>query len=357
MTLAAVRTVSDDGKVRIIEGLGIPFGGPLRGSDTYGTRATKDTNLHLDLYPDGGPLLYHHGLDPEIGFSRIGDWKPLRTTDKGVWVRAQLDKAHAWSGAIEQLLDEKALGFSPGTRSDNMSYARSGDWVDWPVMEMSLTPTRSNPWAIITAVRSADPAPLLEIIEKAEPTAPPDDAAAQLAIRAIADVRGIETFSDLAAAAEMNEELPEAFDTLRSAIYSAIYAVDADRNPAPADEKRAAIQTSLDQFGEAVLSILDSATPAARSGAIVLYALRAGRRNSSTDQERIDSIHDHTAALGATAHANDKTAPADEAAARSADLQPALEIVQSAVRDDADPLRELAIRTGEEAARRFLERH
>jgi hypothetical protein len=86
--------------------------------------------------------------------------------------------------------------------------------------------------------------------------------------------RGIQTFDDLAAAAEMNEELPEAFDTLRSAVYSAIYAYDVDGNPAPADEKRTAIATSLDQFRDFVLALVD--TVPVRSAAMTGEALRIG---------------------------------------------------------------------------------
>jgi hypothetical protein len=354
MTLAAIRQVSENKTHRVLEGLGIPFGGPFNGSDSYGTRATRDSNLHLDAWPDGGLLLYHHGLDPEIGFSRIGSWKPIRTDDKGVWIQAQLMKAHAWADAIGELVDLGALGFSAGTRQDNMSYTRTGDWRDWPVMEISLEPMRSNPWAVITT-RSAEPADLIEIVDAAPmPEAPSVEIVAAIRERAVAAVRGIQTYDDLAAAAEMNEELPEAFDTLTSAIYSAIYATDADFNPVPADEKRTAIQTSLDQFRDAVLGILD-AVPAGRSGEMLRAALRVGKRNRASDQEHIDAAHDHIAALGPAAHPTDTTATETDAA-RTAEARPALEIVDlPAVRTDVDPLREIAERAGKDAALRFIE--
>src|SRR6266511_1566132 len=92
---AAIRTISETKEVRIIEGLGIPFGGPFGGRDTYGTFASVRTDFVWDRFPPDDftrPVTFNHGFDPEIGLTRLGGWKPVRTDEDGVWIQAQLDK-------------------------------------------------------------------------------------------------------------------------------------------------------------------------------------------------------------------------------------------------------------------------
>lgn len=164
--------------------------------------------------------------------------------------------------------------------------------------------------------------------------------------------RAIQTFSDISAAVELNEELPEAFDTLTSAIYGAVYATDRDFNPLPPADKLTAIQTSLDQFRDYVLGLIDQpAAEASDTATIVRSAIRVGKRNSATDAAALQTAHDNIASVMGM-----DCAP-DGDAARSADVEPGIRIVTEPVPTDADQaLRDLATRAGEQAAARLLER-
>lgn len=380
MTVPAIRTVSETPDIHVIEGYAYPFRGPFRGKDSYGTRFSARTNFYWDLFPDSEsdpkfirPLNYQHGFDSEVGLSRTGGWTPVRTDGKGVWVQAQLDKHHAYYSAIRELLDKDALSFSGESAEHSVRIAADGEVMDWPAYALALTPTPSNPFAAIAARTAATAEALVRIVEPGETPAVSSPS-----------VRTIQTFSDIVASAEMDDELPEAFDTLRSAIYCAIWATDAEFNPVTPEEKQAAIQTSLDQFRDYVLGIMDkaarSAQPAARAIPVgttpfyfsvgtqntgireTLTAVRAGARNSAADQKRVDTIHDAATDLGASAHAQ-PTPPNDESnqepdtgadAARSAEALPTISIVE---RPDAAALRAELLATastvGTETAKRL----
>jgi hypothetical protein len=174
--LRAVRTVSETDDVRIIEGLGIPFGGPFSGRDSYRTFASPRTDFHWDLFPDFDPtatrtageepayirpVTYNHGFDEEIGLARIGGWSPVRVDAEGVWVQAQLDKRAKWYGRIAAVLDADVagrggLGFSSGSAEHAVRFDdRTGEWLEWPVYELALTPTEANPLAVVAARAAA----------------------------------------------------------------------------------------------------------------------------------------------------------------------------------------------------------
>lgn len=171
-TLTAVRTVSETDEVRTIEGLGIPFGGPFAGRDSYRTFASARTDFHWDLFPDVDPaatrtaddeprfvrpVTYNHGFDAEIGLSRIGGWSPVRVDSDGVWVQAQLDKRSKWYDRVAAVLDSDVagrggLGFSIGSAEHSVRFdQQTGEWLEWPAYEIALTPTEANPLAVVSA--------------------------------------------------------------------------------------------------------------------------------------------------------------------------------------------------------------
>lgn len=185
MTIAAVRTVSETDDVHVIEGL-LAFGGPFNGKDSYGTRFSARTDWALDLHPAGIPVLYNHGFDPDFGLSPIGMTVPpasFRMDDDGLWVQMQLDKRHQYYATrVRPLLDQDAVGISQGSAEHSVRFdERSGEVLAWPLHEVSLTPTESNPFNVVAA-RSGDIISVVEAIRKdAEPVAedePTDDTVA-----------------------------------------------------------------------------------------------------------------------------------------------------------------------------------
>ena len=173
-----------DRKDGIIEGLIVPFFGPIEGDkDLLGTRFSATTDFAMDWFPEGGrPGLYAHGFDDDIQLEVIGrELAGTRMTDKGLWMKAQLDKAHRFADEIMQLVDEGALTFSSGTIDHLMRVNRATRDVErWPWVEWSLVPNPGNPEARIYSVRSTDalahaPEVAVRIVESLDalvPTAP-----------------------------------------------------------------------------------------------------------------------------------------------------------------------------------------
>ena len=135
----------------VIEGYGVPFGGPIKGRDLHGQYFSKKTDFALDLIPDGQrPLLYQHGLDSAVDTAVIGRWGVKRIDDGGVWVRAQLDARSEYINEIKELVDNDALGFSSGTMGHLVKVApKTGEILKWALVELSLTPNPANPNAYI----------------------------------------------------------------------------------------------------------------------------------------------------------------------------------------------------------------
>jgi len=137
------------GKSRdVIEGLLAPYGGPefLAGKDFQGEFFSSNTDFALDWFGDWQrPLLFQHGLDPNLDTSVVGRIK-VALRDKGLWMRAQLDKAHDYYEEIATLVDEAALGLSSGSMPHLVKVdAKTGEIKSWPLIEGSLTPTPANP--------------------------------------------------------------------------------------------------------------------------------------------------------------------------------------------------------------------
>lgn len=344
MPLAAVRTVREDDDVRIIEGLGIPFGGPFAGRDSYGTFASARTDFAWDLFPDVEPkatrdagdeprfirpLTYNHGFDPEIGLRRMGGWSPVRVDDDGVWVQAQLDKRQKYYARIAELLDAEALGFSSGSAEHSVRIARSGEWLEWPVYELALTPTESNPYAVI-ATRSAETAETIRVL--VEPPAPAD-------VDAPPAVRDSEAAGDAVTANSVlgsllwllgDEDVEEQSNRLRTAIdaLQAYVAAEVAEVGTPED----AMETALSELSYAYFS-----------------AVREGRRNSASDSSRLSSAHDALATvleLGCAPNADDASRSAPEPALirLSAATERPEKVLESIVADAVRSASEDAIR-------------
>ena len=317
MTTPAIRTVSETDDVHIIEGLGYPFGGPFNGSDSYGTRFTKQTNFYWSLYHDTEPavraasepgyvrpMTYQHGFDPEVGLLRVGGYSAVRMDAKGIWVQAQLDKHNEYYSAIRDLLDQNALGFSGESSEHAVRVAKNGDVLEWPAGPMSLTPIPSNPWAVIS-VRAAD---TLRIVE---------------ALRADTEVGGKmvdRTKLDVSDFAGPDRSYPITDGQ------SVAAAVDLVGKAADPEEVKANIIRLAKEKG------LTGALPESwRSAELPTEAVRIGKTISSATGQRLLNAHDALAAvMGMECAPPSQTEPDADDAARSADALPTIRLVAPA---------------------------
>ena len=143
-----------EGSEDMIEGLAIPFGGPVSGKDLDGETFTPETDLALDWYPQGRPLLYDHGTDTKMGTQVIGRQTSHKVTDEGIWIDAQLNRAHRYWSVVKELVGKQKLYFSSGSVKHLVQIASNGAIKRWPWTEQSLTPTPANPYAVVGVKRA-----------------------------------------------------------------------------------------------------------------------------------------------------------------------------------------------------------
>lgn len=124
--------------------LGVPFFGLLNGRDTDGEYFSAKTDLCLGWYPSI-PLLYHHGLDPELGRAQIGtvDLTTATKSDEGWWFQAQLDASAEYHAEIKRLIEKNVLYASSGAYP-HLVERKNGELLVWPMVEISTTPTPAN---------------------------------------------------------------------------------------------------------------------------------------------------------------------------------------------------------------------
>ena len=139
----------------LIEGLAIPFGGPASGKDLDGEKFTKDTDLALDWYPNGRPLLYDHGTDAEVGVQVVGRQVSAKVVEAGMWAEAQLNRAHQYFEAIQGMVKDGKLYFSSGSVPHLVQASGDGTIKRWPWVEQSLTTTPANPYATVSVKRAS----------------------------------------------------------------------------------------------------------------------------------------------------------------------------------------------------------
>ena len=137
-----------------IEGLAIPYGGPASGKDLDGEKFTASTDFALDWYPNGRPLLYDHGTDSELGVQVIGRQDTVKAIDSGMWIEAQLNRAHDYWDKVKELVSDGKLYFSSGSVGHLVKTAADGTIKRWPWVENSLTPTPANPYATVGMKRA-----------------------------------------------------------------------------------------------------------------------------------------------------------------------------------------------------------
>ncbi len=136
----AVKKLDDGGRVG---GYLVVWGDATR-TDLQGEYFTPQTDLGLDWYPRR-PVLYHHGLDGEVGPVLIGQIEAWQADETGLWVEAQLDLRSRWGRAVMELVEAGALGWSSGSMPHLVEVSAGGRIDRWPIVEGSLTPTPAEP--------------------------------------------------------------------------------------------------------------------------------------------------------------------------------------------------------------------
>ena len=145
--LHAVKFV--DGSDLLVRGLGMPYGGPMGGRDLEGEFFSAKTDFMFDFIGGERPLLYDHGLDDTVGPLVHGRVVEYKRTDDGVWTIAQLDRRARYLQEIQELVSRGILSFSSGAYPYFAQVNKStGEIERWPWVELSLTPTPMNPYAV-----------------------------------------------------------------------------------------------------------------------------------------------------------------------------------------------------------------
>src|SRR5271157_2076311 len=140
----------------IIEALAVPYGGPFEGKDIQGEYFTKDTDLCEAWFPGGRPILYQHGLDPEIKADVVGHDTAIIKKDDGRWIQGQLNKSYKYWEALKALIKAGKLYLSSSSVPHLVTKALDGAITRWPWVETSLTPTPANPLAVISVLKAIE---------------------------------------------------------------------------------------------------------------------------------------------------------------------------------------------------------
>ncbi|PJF22393.1 MAG: hypothetical protein CUN56_06245, partial [Phototrophicales bacterium] len=112
--------------------------------DLEGEYFTPETEFGLTWY-DQRPVLYQHGLDPQLKAAVIGQIDTLRMDDIGIWAEAQLDLRHRYVQTVRRLIEKGVLAWSSGSLPHLVDVAADGRIKRWIIVEGSLTPTPAEP--------------------------------------------------------------------------------------------------------------------------------------------------------------------------------------------------------------------
>lgn len=144
-----------EGSDDTIEGIGIPFGGPIAGKDIQGESFTKSTDFCIDWF-EKRPLLYDHALNGTIKTHKVGDVFAAESQEDGIFVKAELNKRSRYYNVVKRLIEQSALGFSSGAVPYLVQTDANKNITRWPWFELSLTATPANPDAVVYAVKATD---------------------------------------------------------------------------------------------------------------------------------------------------------------------------------------------------------
>lgn len=155
----------------VLDILAVPFGGP-DDLDLDGEYFSKDTDLHLDKFPD--PLvIYHHGANQDKT-ELIGKAMGHTIKDDGIWIRVKLDQASQYAQRVWNAAKRGLAAASSGSISHLVRKAKDGFISAWPLVELSLfdidksqNRQPANPAAVVIPAKSVYSLPDAQEIYKA----------------------------------------------------------------------------------------------------------------------------------------------------------------------------------------------
>lgn len=163
----AVKMLTEDDAGAIVGGYLLLWGDPAT-RDLQGDYFTPETELMLDHYKSA-PVLFHHGLDNDVGLTVIGKRMDAKADDVGVFVQNWIDKSNRYWKMVEPLLRAERLFYSPGSAPHLVKRADDGRLLSFPVVEDTLTPIpaqyRLRP---VEQIKAAYKAACLELPDLAE---------------------------------------------------------------------------------------------------------------------------------------------------------------------------------------------
>lgn len=134
----AVKAISEDDTGAVVGGYLLLWGDTAR-KDVHGDYFTPETDLWFGTYKSV-PLMFHHGLDKNIGVSTIGKRIDVKADEVGVFTKSWIDKHSLYWRLVKPLLDAEVLHYSPGSAAHMIKRADDGKLFSFPVIEDTLTP-------------------------------------------------------------------------------------------------------------------------------------------------------------------------------------------------------------------------
>ena len=134
--------------------LAIPFGGPIPrkgaplGSDLDGEWFSRTTETGLTPY-SSLPVLFHHDADP-LGLvkGRLGTAHSWRRMERGWIATVDLDESPQ-AQLVRELADDCELYVSSASSRMGKQVDDDGHIRRWSPIELSLSPSPQNPYALV----------------------------------------------------------------------------------------------------------------------------------------------------------------------------------------------------------------
>ena len=86
-----------------------------------------------------------------MGRKKIGDQIKATPTELGIWAEMQIDISNEYWGQVRKLLKEEKLFLSSGSMGHLIKTDEQRNIREWPWVELSITPTPANPYAVVDA--------------------------------------------------------------------------------------------------------------------------------------------------------------------------------------------------------------